>query len=115
MAGWPDAPPESDHASIDHVLAKAMGGMPTWGNEIAACRACNEGRGHLDARNFFDQVQRLGRDKAIAWAVDKRRRAMIKIRDQRAFERRDANRRKDIERLQSLSTPSALSAPSADE
>lgn len=30
-----------DAATIDHVLPRTLGGMESWWNEVAACRACN--------------------------------------------------------------------------
>lgn len=30
-----------DAATIDHVLPRTLGGMESWLNEVAACRACN--------------------------------------------------------------------------
>lgn len=30
-----------DAATIDHVLPRTLGGMTSWLNEVAACRACN--------------------------------------------------------------------------
>lgn len=30
-----------DAATIEHVLPRALGGVESWVNEVAACRACN--------------------------------------------------------------------------
>lgn len=47
--------PES--ATIDHVLPRALGGSEDWGNEVAACRACNSTK--ADRLPNADEVARL--------------------------------------------------------
>lgn len=37
-------------ATIDHVVARSAGGSNEIGNTVLACRACNEVRGHEQAR-----------------------------------------------------------------
>lgn len=34
----------ADSATIEHVLPRTLGGIESWPNEVAACRACNAGK-----------------------------------------------------------------------
>lgn len=65
-----------DSASVEHVVPRVAGGAREWENEVAACKLCNESRGAMYARQYFQMVQWKGREKAVKWArrrVAKRR------------------------------------------
>lgn len=45
-------------ASFDEVIPRCKGGSRTWENQVAACRACNNERGMIDAWQFHYQITR---------------------------------------------------------
>jgi hypothetical protein len=59
--------------SREHVIPVVAGGLHEWGNEVMACNLCNNGRGAMYARRYFEKVQKVGRWKAFKWAVNSRR------------------------------------------
>jgi 5-methylcytosine-specific restriction endonuclease McrA len=66
-------------ASRDHVVPKTVKGasiyaLLDWANEIMACRLCNNHRGALPARTYFQMVRWKGREKAARWASRRRKR-----------------------------------------
>lgn len=50
--------PLSPHmATVDHVVPRSLGGGNEWENLVAACWACNMGRGNGDAIEYFEHVK----------------------------------------------------------
>lgn len=50
--------------TVDEVTPRSQGGLPFWGNQVMACKLCNEGRSDMAAPRYFAIVQAWGRDIA---------------------------------------------------
>lgn len=66
---------EHNAATRDHIVPKCKGGFEVsdWQNEVMACLLCNNHRGAMWARQYFQRVQWTGREKAAEWARRKAR------------------------------------------
>lgn len=51
-------PSREDGVSLEHLQARADGGLTTYENCVAACRACNRTRGRKNPRRFYSGLQR---------------------------------------------------------
>lgn len=63
-------------ATIEHVVPIVAGGLMRWLNEVVACRLCNEGRGAMYARSYYQHVVWKGRAKAAKWGRRRRQKRM---------------------------------------
>lgn len=68
-------------ATREHIVPKAvlvgkMYSADIWENEIMACAMCNNHRGAMWARQYYQMVQWKGREKAARWASRKHSKRM---------------------------------------
>lgn len=58
-----------ESATIEHVLPRTLGGLTSWRNEVAACRACNAGKAdRLPTAMELWRLAWLKRDGLEQWA-----------------------------------------------
>jgi hypothetical protein len=59
------APEKLNTCTRDHIIPVSQGGSDAMDNLVAACFACNNARGPMDAQAFLRLVKRVGRDGII--------------------------------------------------
>jgi hypothetical protein len=64
-------PPGSCEASVDHLVPRLKGG-PSWiENEVAACRRCNQARGHVAPLDWLRRCKEQGLEPAVEIIADR--------------------------------------------
>lgn len=100
--------------TTEHVVPRIKGG-PSWiENEVAACRRCNQRRGHRTPSEWADECEGLG------WRPDRERLVRVLTALQARIEERGGQRRarpyvsSQLRRLRAASRSAGFAAPTAD-
>ncbi len=84
--------------TVDHIVAKKLGGNNKYHNRIHCCRDCNKLKGHLTLEQFMTLITKM------PWKVNKKSKVIYKIHQMILY--RDRNRINMIKKYDSIPTPS---------